>query len=43
MTMRYGDVIIGVIISALKKIHKQVAYRLSIGSGEIPGCFRFIS
>ena len=29
-----GDVIIHVIISALKNVHKQVTYRLLIGRGD---------
>ena len=39
LTLRFDDVIICLIMSTLKNIHKQVAYRLLIGRGEIPGDF----
>ena len=39
VTLRFDDVIIRVIISSLKKVHKQVAHRLLIGRREIPGYF----
>ena len=39
----FGGVIIRVIMSALKKVHKQVAYRLLIDRGKILGDFCLIS
>ena len=41
MTLHFGGVIICLILSALKKIHKQAAYRLPIGPGKLPGYFCF--
>ena len=43
VTLRFGDVIICLIMSNLRKVHKQVAYQLLIGGGKIPGYFCLIS
>ena len=43
MTLRSDDVIICLIMPSLKKVHKQVACRLLIGRGKIPGYFCLIS
>ena len=43
LTLCFSDVIISVIMSALKKVHRQIAYRLLKGSGKIPGYFCLIS
>ena len=39
MTLRFGDIITRVIVSAPKKVHKQVAYWSQIGRGKIPRYF----
>ena len=39
VTLRFGDVISRISISALKKVRKQVVYRLLIGRDETPGYF----
>ena len=41
--LRFDDVIVWLIMSALKKVHKQVAYRLLISSGKTPSYFCLVS
>ena len=41
--LRFDDVITRVITSALKTVHKKVAYQLLIGRGEILGYFCLVN